>query len=136
MRQSTLARPSHLATVLMISLFAFAYSVILPSPASAAVLAVDKVVSRHQAAPSTSIVSPAFTTTQAGELLIAFVSADGPAVSRGQQFTGVTGGGLTWRLRQRTNLQYGTAEIWQAVASGILTNARVTASHPATIRHR
>ena len=130
MRQSTLARPSHLATVLIISLFAFAYSVILPSPASAAVLAVDKVVSRHQAAPSTSIVSPAFTTTQAGELLIAFVSADGPAVSRGQQFTGVTGGGLTWRLRQRTNLQYGTAEIWQAVASGILTNARVTASHP------
>ena len=130
MRRSTRARPSHLSIVLMISLFAFAYSVILPPPASAAGLAVDKVVSTHQSAPSTSIVSPTFTTTQPGELVVAFVSADGPAVSRGQQFTAVTGGGLSWRLRQRTNLQYGTAEIWQAVASGILTNARVTANHP------
>ncbi|WP_267278202.1 galactose oxidase-like domain-containing protein [Arthrobacter sp. CDRTa11] len=119
-----------MATVLVISLFAFAFAVILPPPANAAGLAIDKVVSRHQASPSRSIVSPAFTTSQAGELLIAFVSADGPAVSRGQQFTAVTGGGLTWRLRQRTNVQYGTAEVWQAVATGILTNARITATHP------
>ncbi|GAA2143081.1 hypothetical protein GCM10009825_33010 [Arthrobacter humicola] len=61
--------------------------------------------------------------------MIAFVSADGPAVTGSQQFTSVTGGGLTWRLRKRTNVQYGTAEIWQAVASSILTNATVTATH-------
>ncbi|HJV98506.1 MAG TPA: galactose oxidase-like domain-containing protein [Arthrobacter sp.] len=125
-----MTRPSYMATALVISLFAFACSVVLAPLASAAGLAMDKVVSTHQSSPSVSIVSPAFTTAQAGELIIAFVSADGPAVSRGQQFTSVTGGGLSWRLRQRTNLQYGTAEIWQAVASVVLTNAKVTANHP------
>jgi hypothetical protein len=92
-------------------------------------LATDKVVSTHQSSSSRTVVSPAFTTSQPAELLVAFVSADGPAATGSQQFTSVTGGGLTWRLRQRTNVQYGTAEIWQAVSSGILTNARVTATH-------
>jgi hypothetical protein len=92
-------------------------------------LATDKVVSTHQSSSSRTVVSPAFTTSQPAELLVAFVSADGPAAAGSQQFTSVTGGGLTWRLRQRTNVQYGTAEIWQAVSSGILTNARVTVTH-------
>ena len=33
-----------------------------------------------------------------------------------QTFSGVTGAGLTWTLRQRSNAQAGDAEIWQAVA--------------------
>lgn len=103
----------------------------LPSPPAHAAggLATDTVVSTHQSTASTSVVSPVFTTSQGGELVIAFVTTDGPATAGSQQFSSVTGGGLTWRLRQRTNVQYGTAEVWQAAAVGILTNATVTATH-------
>ena len=100
------------------------------APASAAgPLAVDKIVNRHQATPSQSVTSPAFTTSQPGELLLAFVMSDGPKATRGQAFSSVTGGGLTWRLRQRTNVQFGTSEVWQATASSVLTNATVRATH-------
>ncbi|WP_208711209.1 galactose oxidase-like domain-containing protein [Sinomonas sp. R1AF57] len=108
-------------------------SVVAPSfasPASAASpFGVDKVVSTHQSSPSTRVVSPAFTTSQANELLVAFVASDGPKAGGAQSFSTVTGGGLTWRLRQRTNAQSGTAEVWQAAASSVLTNATVTATH-------
>ena len=120
-------RPIFARLVLIASIVGFS---VVPLPAKAAGgLATDKVVSTHQSAFSRTVVSPAFTTSQSNELLVAFVSADGPAATGSQQFTSVTGGGLTWRLRKRTNLQYGTAEIWQAVSTGILTNARVTATH-------
>lgn len=99
------------------------------SAGAAGVLATDIVVSAHQSTASSSVVSPAFSTSQSGELLVAFVTADGPSTNGGQQFSSVTGGGLTWRLRMRTNAQFGTAEIWQAVTGGILTNAAVTAVH-------
>ena len=49
-------------------------------------------------------------------------------ITTSQSFTAVTGGGLTWRLRQRTNAQLGTAEIWQAVAASPVTGAVVTAT--------
>jgi len=120
-------RPIFARLVLIASIVGFS---VVPLPAKAAGgLATDKVVSTHQSAFSRTVVSPAFTTSQSNELLVAFVSADGPATTGSQQFTSVTGGGLTWRLRKRTNVQYGTAEIWQAVSNGILTNARVTATH-------
>ena len=120
-------RPFISRLVLITTIIGFS---LVPLPAEAAGgVATDKVVSAHQSSFSRSVVSPAFTTTQSRELLIAFVTSDGPAVSRSQQFTSVTGGGLTWRLRKRTNVQYGTAEIWQAVSSSILTNVRVTATH-------
>src|SRR5262249_10317219 len=61
------------------------------------------------------------------ELLVAFVSSDGPRAGP-LTFSGVAGGGLTWRLRQRSNTQAGTAEIWTAVAPGPLTNATITAT--------
>lgn len=100
------------------------------APAAAAVpLATDRIVSTHQGTPSTRIVSPAFTTSQANELLIAFVMSDGPQTTGGESFSSVTGGGLSWRLRQRTNTRWGTAEIWQAVAPAVLTNATVTATN-------
>ena len=56
-------------------------------------LALDKVVSAHQTTGATTVTSPAFSTVQAGELLVAFVTADGPASA--QSFSSVTGGGLT-----------------------------------------
>jgi hypothetical protein len=90
-------------------------------------LAIDKVVSTHQGATAKTISSPPITTSQPGELLLAFIGSDGPT-SGGQSISGVTGGGLTWTLRKRANAQLGTAEIWQAVASGVLTNATVTAT--------
>src|SRR6478609_11972523 len=96
--------------------------------ARAATLSADVLVTTH-AAPSTSVTSPAFTTTQPGELLVAFVSADGPSASGTQTVTTVTGAGVTWRLRQRTNGRAGTAEIWTAVAPTVVTNATVRAAH-------
>jgi len=99
----------------------------LADRASAAIV-VDKTVSTHQATSSASIASPAFTTTAPGELLLAFISSDGPATAGGQSFSTVTGGGLAWRLRRRTNAQFGTSEIWQAVAPTTLSNATVTAT--------
>ncbi|WP_416402949.1 galactose oxidase-like domain-containing protein [Arthrobacter sp. LFS091] len=99
-------------------------------PAAAAVpLATDRIVSTHQSTPSTRIVSPAFTTSQPNELLVAFLMSDGPKTTGGESFVSVAGGGLSWRLRKRTNTQWGTAEIWQAVAPNLLTNAAVTATN-------
>jgi hypothetical protein len=82
-----------------------------------------------QAGSGSTVTSAAVSTQQANGLLVAFVSADGPSKAAGQSFTGVTGGGLTWRLRERTNAQYGTAEIWTAAAPAALHNVTVTATH-------
>lgn len=98
---------------------------------AAASVAVDKTVTTHQAAASGSIASPAFSTATPGELLLAFITSDGPSAGGSQTFSKVTGGGLTWRLRRRANAQAGTAEIWAANASGVLTNATVTATRGA-----
>ncbi|MDF9750497.1 hypothetical protein M2428_001948 [Arthrobacter sp. ES3-54] len=127
MRRPIFPRLVLIATIVGLSL--------VPLPAKAAGgVATDKVVSAHQASLSRTVTSPAFTTSQTKELLVAFVTSDGRAETGAQQFTSVTGGGLTWRLRKRTNVQFGTAEIWQAVSSGILTNARVTATHNGSYR--
>ena len=63
-----------------------------------------------------------------GELLLAFITSDGPSTGGTQSFSNVTGGGVTWRLRRRANTQAGTAEIWAANAPTVLTNASVTAT--------
>jgi fibronectin type 3 domain-containing protein len=99
-----------------------------PPAQAATTLALDKLVTTHGTSRTTSVTSPTFTTSQAGELLLAFVSSDGPGQPT-QTFSSVTGGGLTWRLRQRANAQLGTAEIWQAVAPSVVTNASVKATH-------
>lgn len=81
------------------------------------------------ASGGSSVSTAALSTSQANELLVAFVSADGPSRAGGQSFSGITGGGLTWRLRQRANAQDGTAEIWTAAAPAALQNVTVTATH-------
>jgi hypothetical protein len=95
---------------------------------AAASIAVDKTVTTHQAPAAKTIVSPTFSTAAPGELLLAFISSDGPSAGGSQTFSSVTGGGLTWRLRRRANAQAGTAEIWAANAPSLLTNASVTAT--------
>ena len=94
---------------------------------AAGTVATDQVVSHNQGSTSTKIVSPALTTTAGNELILAFVGADGP-VGNDQAITGVTGGGLHWTLASRANGSYGTAEVWQAYSTAVLTNIKVTAS--------
>lgn len=100
----------------------------LTGSAQAAGLAVATQVS-GQAGSGSSVSAAPLSTSQANELLVALISADGPSRAAGQSFTGVTGGGLSWRLRQRANAQYGTAEIWTAAAPQALRNVTVTATH-------
>ena len=71
--------------------------------------------------------TPAFTTTEAGEQLLAFVGADGPS-GGGRQSATVSGGGLTWTLVKRANARSGDAEIWWATASKPLSGATVTST--------
>jgi hypothetical protein len=72
-----------------------------------------------------TVTTPSFHTAAPGETLLAFVGSDGPARAAGQTVT-VSGAGLSWRLVQRANSQYGDAEIWQATARGVLSGATVT----------
>jgi chitodextrinase len=95
---------------------------------SSATLSLDKTVTTRQSTAGSTIVSPALTTAKSGELLLAFVASDGPSAGSSQTMSSVTGGGLTWTLRARANGQAGTAEIWQAVAPTVLTNATITAT--------
>jgi hypothetical protein len=90
-------------------------------------LAIDVNVSKDGSAASTTIASPAFSTKSTNELLLAFVATDfiGGANTT---VSSVAGGGLTWKLVQRTNVQSGTAEIWTAFASAALSNVTVTAT--------
>jgi hypothetical protein len=76
---------------------------------------------------STTVTTPTFHTAAAGEVLLAFVSADGPTGS-GQQHTTVSGAGLTWTLVKRANSQPGDAEVWRATAPTVLSSATVTST--------
>jgi hypothetical protein len=89
----------------------------------------DVVVSGDQGSPSTTVRTALFSTHGANELLLAFLSVDGPPAGGGKTtVTRVSGGGLTWELVARSNAQLGGAEIWRAFAPGILTNVAVTAT--------
>ena len=91
-------------------------------------LSIDVKVSKDNASPSTTISTAAFSTTASKELLLAFISSDAANSSPNTTVTGVAGGGLTWELVQRTNVQLGTAEIWRAFALTTLSSAKVTAT--------
>jgi hypothetical protein len=64
-------------------------------------------------------------TTQSGDLILAFVACDGPR--SGGQTSQVKGGGLKWSLVKRENRALGDAEVWEARATGVLTKAGITA---------
>jgi hypothetical protein len=91
-------------------------------PPPAASVTVDKTVFKDG---RNTVTTPTFTTAAANEVVLAFVSGDGPT-ALGQTAT-VSGGGLTWTLVKRANAQAGTSEVWKATASAVLTNATVTA---------
>jgi hypothetical protein len=123
-RQSASHRIRYLLVVVGIGILSLG----LPQLARAAALSIDASVKTHQSSPSTSITSGAISTSNAKDLLVAFLTSDGPGTGGSQSFSSVAGGGMAWTLRQRTNAQPGTAEIWAAVASNPLTNVTVTAN--------
>jgi Bacterial Ig domain/Lysyl oxidase len=86
-------------------------------------VAIDKVVSESG---TTTTTTPSFSTSEAGEVLLAFADSDGP--STGGQTLTVSGAGLNWSLVKRANAQGGDAEVWTATAIGSLLNATVTAT--------
>ncbi|MGJ0482958.1 MAG: Ig-like domain-containing protein [Methylomicrobium sp.] len=70
--------------------------------------------------------STTVSTSEPGEVLVAFVAADGPSTST--QSATVFGGGMTWTLVRRANGQPGTADIWTANAPGQLTGMLITST--------
>ncbi|MBW8866095.1 MAG: DUF4082 domain-containing protein, partial [Acidobacteria bacterium] len=89
--------------------------------------AIDALVSVDQPNNQSTVTSPTFSTTTGNQLVLAFVATDylGGANTT---VTGVTGGGLTWALVGRTNVQAGSSEVWRAFAPSPLTNASVIAT--------
>jgi hypothetical protein len=108
------------------SLMALALLVACCSSSWAAV-AIDVTVFRDQSPRRATLTTPNFSTAAANELVLAFVSTD-YRTGANTTVTGVSGGGLTWVLVRRTNVQRGTAEIWRAFAPSVLTNVSVTAT--------
>jgi hypothetical protein len=88
-------------------------------------IAIDATIWRDQS--TSPITTPAFSTTSGNELLLAFVATDYLSGTN-TTVTGVSGGGLTWALVRRTNVQSGTSEIWRAFAPAPLSNVTVTAT--------
>lgn len=90
-------------------------------------IAIDVKASGDQSSPNTRVSTSPFSTAFGNELLLAFVSAD-QVSSAHTTVTNITGGGLTWVLVQRTNAQFGTAEIWRAFAPSILAGVSASAT--------
>jgi hypothetical protein len=71
--------------------------------------------------------TPAFSTTKAGDVLVAFAASDGPAAQNAQTLT-IAGAGLTWTRVKRAAAAFGDSEIWTATAPGVLTNVTVSST--------
>jgi hypothetical protein len=97
-------------------------NVVPPPPPPGGVFAIDGKVSQDGAGTQTT---PPLSTTQTGDLLLAFVGSDGPA---GGQTVSVSGGGLSWSLVRRANSRLGTSEVWKAVSSGVVSGLNVTST--------
>jgi hypothetical protein len=72
-----------------------------------------------------AVTTPALGASETGDLLLAFVSSDGPS---GAQTATVSGGGLAWSLVRRANTRLGTSEIWKATAPASASATTVTST--------
>ena len=88
---------------------------------------VDAQVWKDQTKASSKVISPAFSTSNGNELLLALVAADYKSGAN-TSVQSVAGAGLTWVLVNRTRAQKGTAEIWRAFATLPVRGASVTAT--------
>jgi uncharacterized protein (TIGR03437 family) len=98
------------------------------APAS---ITIDATVSEDQSTLSSSIAVSGLSTVSGNELFLALVATGAIAGKRENSpvmVTGVSGGGLTWVLVNRTQVQRGTAEIWSAFAPTPLTGVSITAT--------
>ena len=95
-------------------------------PAVPTPVAVDGQVSALDSSGTGTVTAAGLSTTAAGDVLVATVSAD--AYSAGSQSATVTGGGLTWSLVQRENATPGDAEVWTATAPSALSGASFTST--------
>jgi len=77
--------------------------------------------------------TPAFSTTAAGDVLVALVGSDGLPTGANTQTLTITGGGLTWTRVQRAATSRGVSEIWTATAATVLTNVTVTSTQSVTL---
>jgi len=103
-----------------------------PSSGTATGITRDVNVSQDQNTASSTVSSPAFSTANSNELLLAFISTDSLG-SPNTTVQSVSGAGLTWVLVVRTNVQGGTSEIWRAFAPAVLKNVSVTATLSQTV---
>jgi hypothetical protein len=71
-----------------------------------------------------AVTTPALHTAAANEVLVAFVSADGPA-GPDRQRVSISGAGLRWKLVKRQNAQSGDAEVWTATAATVSAGVTV-----------
>src|SRR6202047_3324500 len=117
------ATPNSLACRYVVVLLAM---IVLAVTSAMGQIATDASVSKDASGASTTITTPAFSTSQANELLLAFVATDYISGTN-TTVTSVSGGGLTWTLVQRANGQSGSAEIWRSFAAAPLSGVTVTA---------
>lgn len=104
------------------------YNAVLSYSSASQIVGVDTIATTKQTSNSINTITPVFSTTESDQLLVAFISLDGPdSPPPSQSVTSVTGAGLTWTMRQRANAQLGSAEIWTAVSPTPLSNVQVNA---------
>ena len=96
----------------------------------ASVITIDALVAMDGAGTMTT---PAFSTTTASDLLVAFVAYDGPETAA--ETATVSGAGQTWSLVMRSNTQLGTSEIWVAKPTTALSNVTVSSKPAASGYH-
>ncbi len=90
-------------------------------------ITVDARAWRDQRTASSTIVSPVFSTTSGGQLLLALMTI-GTTRNGDPRTRRMSGGGLEWSRISRASGADGSVEIWRAFATQTLTNAAVTAS--------
>jgi hypothetical protein len=84
------------------------------------------VLQAHRSARGRGVATArALHTAMSGEILLAFVSANGPRGAQ-RQAAVVTGSGLSWKLVERSNAATGDSEVWMARARKILTGGQIT----------
>jgi len=96
-------------------------------------ITIDATVSQDNPTASKSVSVSALSTVSGNELILAFVSTGSSSAGLVQSLahvmvTGVSGGGLTWVLVNRTAVRNGTAEIWRAFSPAPLNGVSVTAT--------
>ena len=88
--------------------------------------ALDTVVWADTKKPTDSVTRRRLTTAGAQELLVAYVSFDGPH-SPTQQITSLRSDDLTWTRQERANKTWGSTEVWTAYATKRVKDVQVKA---------